>query len=102
MEISMLSKAWCQPVQGRKLRSAPVDLKRQACRNQANAFATRLEAIAARSKKLLGTKGIAIRSKDASGAPGLTTRSKKLLGTSNASIPSASVQLVARVGAQVQ
>ena len=55
-----------------------------------------------RSKKLLGTKGIAIRSKDASGAPGLTTRSKKLLGTSNASIPSASVQLVARVGAQVQ
>ena len=32
--------------------------------------------------KLLGTKGIATRNKDATrGAPGLTTRNKKLLGT---------------------
>ena len=34
-----------------------------------------------RNKKLLGTKGIATRSKDATRAPGLTTRNKKLLGT---------------------
>ena len=34
-----------------------------------------------RNKKLLGAKGIATSSKDATrGAPGLTTRSKKLLG----------------------
>ena len=79
MEISMLSKAWCQPVQGRKLRSAPVDLKRQACRNQANAFATRLEAIAARSKKLLGTKGIAIRSKDATRLEAISIKSRTLV-----------------------
>ena len=35
-----------------------------------------------RNEKLLGTKGIATRSKDATrGAPRLTTRNKKLLGT---------------------
>ena len=35
-----------------------------------------------RNKKLLGTKGIATRSEDATRcAPGHTTRSKKLLGT---------------------
>ena len=32
-----------------------------------------------KNKKLVGTKGIATRSKDATRAPGLTTRNKKLL-----------------------
>ena len=44
-------------------------------------FCLRLEAIATTSnKKLLGTKGIATRSKDATRAPGRTTRNEKLLG----------------------
>ena len=41
------------------------------------AIASRLEAIATANKKLLVTKGIATRSKDATrGAPGLATRNK--------------------------
>ena len=44
-----------------------------ACRWQRDALATS-------NKKLLGAKGIATRSKDATnGAPGLTTRNKKLV-----------------------
>ena len=44
-------------------------------------YATSDKCITTSNKKLLGARGIATRSKNATGAPGLTTRSKKLLVT---------------------
>ena len=67
-------------LQEKSIRGFPKDCHREIEKKSLlNAIASSLEAIATSNQKLLGAKGIATRSKDATRAPGLTTRNKKLL-----------------------